>query len=69
MLCCGVLTLIAAMAIVLWRWLRAIPRALLAVGGAVLLAAPVLALANGRSASVSRADVIEQALHSWCGQR
>ncbi len=69
MLCCGVLTLLAALVIGFRRWLRAVPRSLLVAGGGVLLAVPMLALATTESsAPMSRADVPDRAIHSWCGR-
>lgn len=69
MLCCGVLTLLAAIVIGLRRRLRAMPRLAVSMGGAMLLVVPVLALAAiGEPARMSRADVIEQAMYSLCGR-
>jgi len=69
MLCCGILTLLAAIVVGLRRRLRFMPKAVLSAGGTVLLALPVLALAAiGEPARMSRADVIEQAMYSLCGR-
>ena len=70
MLCCGVLTLFAATILGLRRWLRRLPRAVLVVGSAVVLASPAVALSFARPADrLDRADVIERAMQSLCGGR
>ena len=70
MLCCGLMAFIAAAAVGLWRWLRAFPRTILAVGGAAVLAVPVLALAASQPAApLSRADVVQRAMQALCGER
>ncbi len=69
MLCCGVLTMLAAIVIGLRRRLRAVPRIVITAGGAMLLVVPVLALAAiGDPVRMSRADVMEQAMYSLCGR-
>jgi hypothetical protein len=69
MLCCGILTLLAALVVGLRRRLRVMPKAVLSAGGAVLLALPVLALAAiDEPGRMSRADVIERAMYSLCGR-
>jgi hypothetical protein len=69
MLCCGILTLLAALVVGLRRRLRVMPKAVLSAGGAVLLALPVLALAAiDEPARMSRADVIERAMYLLCGR-
>ncbi|RYD86727.1 MAG: hypothetical protein EOP61_36950 [Sphingomonadales bacterium] len=70
MLCCGLLTLVAATILGLWRWLRRMPRGLLVTGGVVLIASPALALSLAQPAEpLDRADVIERAMQSLCGGR
>ncbi|CAN5245398.1 hypothetical protein BH10PSE12_BH10PSE12_04300 [soil metagenome] len=70
MLCCGLLALVAATAVGVWRWLRAFPRTMLVAMGATLLAAPVLALAASESSTpISRADLIGRAMQTLCGAR
>lgn len=69
MLCCGLLTLLAASILGLWRWLRAAPKGLLVAVGVVLLASPALALSLARPAGhLDRADVIARAMQSLCGR-
>jgi hypothetical protein len=69
MLCCGLLTLVLACAVGLWRRLRAIPRVLLALAATVLVAAPVLALSvGGQPEGMSRAEIIERTMHALCGR-
>ena len=69
MLCCGLLTLIAASLAGLWRWLRPLPRGMVAVVGILVLASPALALSLIHSATLNRAGVIERATQSLCGRR
>jgi hypothetical protein len=70
MLCCGLLALLAAAMVGLWRRLRALPRAVMAGIAIVLALVPIAALAmtkpNGRA--MTRADVIAASLRSICGE-
>lgn len=64
MLCCGVLTLLAALIVGLTRWARALPKSLYRAGGGILLVMPVLALAGAATPEPGPA----QALQHWCGR-
>lgn len=69
MLCCGVLTLFAALLIGFARWLRTIPKSVRTAGGAVLLVVPVLALAGATAPEpANRAEADPPATHAWCGR-
>ncbi|MGH6614986.1 hypothetical protein [Sphingomonas sp.] len=70
MLCCGLLALLAAAMVGLWRRLRALPRAVM-VGIATLLAlVPIaeLAITVPHDKAMRRADVIAASLRSICGE-
>lgn len=68
MLCCGLLTLAAAGAVAVWRWLRAAPRTLLVAIAVLLLGAPSFALSTlGAEAHLDRDDILARAMQSLCG--
>ncbi len=69
MLCCGLLTLLAAGILAAGRWLRAMPTAGLITAGVLVIGSPAVALSLADSPSLDRADVIERAMQTLCSHR
>jgi hypothetical protein len=69
MLCCGILALIAAASLGLWRRVRSLPRALALGSATLLVAVPVAAIGVAAPADhlMNRDDVVALSLRSLCG--
>lgn len=67
MLCCGVVSLLAAAALMLWRRMATIPWAFAACAAGALLAGPALAIVLADHSHLTRAEWRAYGLQAFCG--